>query len=151
MSELTASREIKETIDQFEAALAEYPAVDCPVVHRFTPGLYIRQTTIPAGTLVTSAEHKTEHPFVITQGEIEVISENEGAVVYKAPFHGTTKPATRRMLRAITDVVWTTFHVTKETDLEKIAEEILTPHSNPLLENHPAQWRISNNQVKQIQ
>jgi hypothetical protein len=151
MSELTSSQEIKETIDQFEAALTEYPAVDCPVVHRFTPGLYIRQTTVPAGTMFTSAEHKTEHPFVLTEGELEVISENEGAVFYKAPLHGVTKAGTRRMIRAITDVVWTTYHVTQETDLDKIAEDIIAPHSNPLLQNHIAQWRISNNKIEQIQ
>jgi len=151
MSELTSSQEIKETIDQFEAALTEYPAVDCPVVHRFTPGLYIREIFIPAGTMLTSAEHKKEHPFVITKGEIEVISENEGAITYLAPFHGITKPGTRRMLRAITDTIWTTYHVTQETDLDKIAEDIIAPHSNPLLQNHIAQWRISNNKIEQIQ
>ena len=150
MSELTSSLEISETINQFEAALMDHPAVDCPVTHRFTPGLYIREIFIPAGTLITSAEHKTEHPFVITKGEIEVISENEGAVIYQAPFHGITKPGTRRMLRAITDVVWTTYHVTQHTDLDRIAEEIIEPNSNPLLENRVAQWRVSNNQVKQI-
>lgn len=151
MNELTSSQDITETIDRFEAALMEYPAVDCPVTHRFTPGLYIRQTKVPAGTLFTSAEHKIEHPFVLTEGELEIISEKEGAVFYKAPLHGTTKAGTRRMIRAITDVVWTTFHVTQNTDLEKIAEEILAPNCNPFLENHLAQWRISNNQIKEIQ
>jgi len=150
MSELATSREITEIIDQFEAALIEYPTVDCPVTHQFTPGLYIRQTTVPAGTLFTSAEHKTEHPFVLTEGELEIISENEGAVFYKAPLHGVTKAGTRRMIHAITDVVWTTFHVTNETDLDKIAEEILVPNCNPLLGNHIERWRISNNQMKQI-
>ena len=151
MSELTSSQEITETINQFEAALMDHPTVECPVTHRFTPGLYIRQTTVPAGTLFTSAEHKTEHPFVLTEGELEIISENEGAVFYKAPLHGITKVGTRRMIRAITDVVWTTYHVTQHTDLDKIAEEILAPNCNPLLENHIAQWRVSNNQIKKIQ
>lgn len=150
MSELTSNREITETINRFEAALMDHPAVDCPVTHRFTPGLYIRQTRVPAGTLFTSAEHKTEHPFVLTEGELEIISENEGAVFYKAPLHGVTKAGTRRMIRAITDVVWTTYHVTQHTDLDRIAEEIIEPNSNPLLENRVAQWRISNNQTKQI-
>ena len=150
MNQLASSKEITEIIDQFEAALMEYPAVDCPVTHQFTPGLYIRQTTVPAGTLFTSAEHKTEHPFVLTEGELEIISENEGSVFYKAPLHGITKAVTRRMIRAITDVVWTTFHVTNKTDLDEIAEELLAPNCNPLLENHIAQWRISNNQMKQI-
>lgn len=109
------------------------PAVEMPVTHRFTPGMYIREIFIPAGTLLTSAIHKTEHPFVISKGRIAVISENEGRVIYEAPFTGITQPGTRRVLHAETDTIWTTFHATDETDVSKICLAILEPHVNPLL------------------
>lgn len=142
-------------IDELEAAIvaSDKPRVDCPVVHRFTPGLYIREIFIPAGTLLTSMEHRFEHPFVISKGRIEVFSENEGAVVYEAPHCGITKPGTRRGLLAITDTVWTTFHVTDETDVEKIGDAILAPHFNPLLPSNDPKleaWRISNHQPPRI-
>jgi hypothetical protein len=135
-------------IDDIEKAIVESgrPPAYCPVEHRFTPGLYIREIFIPAGTLLTSMEHRKEHPFVISQGRIEVVSETEGSVIYEAPYTGITQPGTRRALHALTDVVWTTFHVTDETDIEKIVAEITAPHVNPLLPNYdPAKeaWRSS--------
>jgi hypothetical protein len=38
---------------------------------------------------------------------------------------GQTQPGMKRVIYAITDTVWTTFHVTEETDVDKIAEQIL--------------------------
>jgi hypothetical protein len=114
-------------MDELEVAMAKLPQVELPVVHRFTEGLYIREIQIPAGTILTSMTHKTEHPFVLSQGSIMVTSDNEGSVVYEAPYTGITKPNTRRALKALTDVVWTTFHVTNETDVDKIGEQILEP------------------------
>lgn len=114
-----------ELLDDLEVALARLPRVELPVTHRFTPGMYIREIQIPAGVMLTSMTHKTEHPFVISQGRIKVTSDTEGSVVYEAPYTGITKPGTRRALHAETDVVWTTFHATEETDVDKICQQIL--------------------------
>jgi hypothetical protein len=136
-------------IDELEAALAVNGAADCPVIHRFTPGMYIREIFIRAGTLGTSMEHRTEHPFVISKGCIHVISESEGKVIYQAPYCGITQPGTRRVLYAETDTVWTTFHATDETDVEKIGEAILEPHVNPLLPEHLLnQWKLQHPTLK---
>lgn len=133
----------RDFLDRLELSMSGMEPRLMPVTHRFTPGLYIREIHIPAGTLLTSMEHKTEHPFVVSAGTIAVISATEGRQVYRAPFTGITKPNTRRALYAYEDTIWTTFHVTTETDVAKIAESILEPHENNLLgENHPAlnQW-----------
>lgn len=129
MNDITMNTPSKsEQLNQLEVALAQLPRVELPVTHRFTKGMYIREIQIPAGTMLTSMTHKTEHPFVISKGSIMVTSDNEGSVVYEAPYTGITKPNTRRALHSLTDVVWTTFHVTDETDVEKICEQILEPH-----------------------
>lgn len=125
MNELLTSKD--EILDDLEVALAHLPRVELPVVHRFTPGMYIREISIPAGTMLTSMVHKTEHPFVLSQGRIKVTSDNEGSVIYEAPFTGITQPGTRRALHAETDVIWTTFHATDLTDVEAICDEILEP------------------------
>jgi len=132
MSELVQTKD--SILDELETAMAKLPQVHLEVKHIFTDGLYVREIYIPAGTIVTSAIHKTEHPFVISQGEIMVTSDNEGSVVYKAPYTGVTKPNTRRALKALSDVIWTTFHVTNETDVDKIGEEILAPKDNSHIE-----------------
>ena len=132
-----------DQIDALEAAMQGHAPAVCPVTHRFTPGLYIREIFIPAGTLLTSAIHLTEHPFVISKGRIWVSSETEGSVLYEAPHTGITQPHTRRALFAETDTIWTTFHVTEETNVEQIAARILDHRINPLLEDSEfiAQWR----------
>ena len=127
MNELKEKTSKDELLDDLEVSLAHLPRVDLPVTHRFTDGMYIREIQIPAGTMLTSMVHKTQHPFVISQGSVKVTSDNEGSVIYEAPFTGITEPNTRRALHALTDVIWTTFHVTNETDVAKIGEEILEP------------------------
>ena len=53
-----------EKIDELEAVMLEnFPIIDCPLVHRFTEGLYVREIFMPAGSLITSKIHKTQHQY----------------------------------------------------------------------------------------
>ena len=65
-------RENDARIDELEAALQSYEPVHCPVKHRFTEGMYIREIFMPAGTLLTSKIHNTEHPYTISLGTAAV-------------------------------------------------------------------------------
>lgn len=134
---------IHDKIDELESKMIEYPFVECPLVHRFTPGMYIREIFMPAGSMVTSMIHKTEHPFVVSMGIVNVLI-NEEVQTIEAPYCGITKPGTRRVLYCVTDVVWTTFHaidIKPEDNSEKavlkavqlIESLIIEPHENPLL------------------
>jgi len=67
-------------VDRLEMEISRLPAAVCPLVHSFTPGIYVRQIVIPAGTLLTSMEHKTEHPFIVISGTIEVLSDFENEI-----------------------------------------------------------------------
>lgn len=120
-------------LDIAEAKIASMKPVDCPLVHRFMPGMYVREIFIPKGTVLTSATHKTVHPFVVLSGSISVWSEEEKAVRYDAPHFGVTMPGTRRMLYAHRDTVWLTFHATKRRTPDGVAEDILVPRENKLL------------------
>lgn len=123
-------------LDELEFNLSKLPQAVMPLVHLFTPGLYVRQIEIPAGTLLTSMEHSTEHPFVILSGTIDVISDFE-EIQYVGPCMGVTKPGTKRLLFAHTDTVWLTFHANPENlqDPEQIGMRILAPVSNPLFQD----------------
>lgn len=125
------------SIADLEAALAQLPPAEMPVTHRWTPGLYIREIHIPAGVIATTMEHRTEHPFVLSAGVVEVVDSHGQAQLLQAPFTGITRPGTKRALRALTDVVWTTFHVTDKTDVEEIAADLLEPNPDPARN----QWR----------
>lgn len=84
--------------------------IELPLVHRFTPGLYTREIFMPAGTLLTSRIHKTEHPFVVLTGKVSVYIPGEGVEHIEAPHVGVTQPGTRRVLYIHEDCRWLTFH-----------------------------------------
>ena len=120
-----------DRVDELESDLAKMEQFHFPVQDVFTPGLYTRIITMPKGSFLTSEIHKTEHPFLIMKGKVEVANVETGEVViYEAPHVGITKPYTRRVLNVIEDTVWATSHVTKETDVEKIGDKILVQRDN---------------------
>lgn len=127
-----------EQINLLEAALVQnFPPVECPVRHSFTPGLYSRSIFMPKGTVITSKIHRTTHPYVVTQGSAMVRVDGEWTAIV-APYHGVTKAGTRRVLLITEDCVWTTYHVTQKTTVEEVEAEIIEPHvSSPFqLEDH---------------
>lgn len=113
-----------QEIDRAEEVMRKFPQQEMPLRHVFTPGLYTREITMPAGTLLTSRIHLFEHPFVISKGAVSVWSDEHGWERFQAPYLGITKPGTRRVLYIHEETVWTTFHVTNETDPDKIGLQI---------------------------
>lgn len=130
-------------IDRLEADMvASCKKGNFPSEHLFVPGVYCRITVLPKGSKLTSMEHITEHFFTIPVGEVNVMSENEGTTNYKGPCVGITKPGTRRVIEAVEETTWITFHRTDQTDILKIADEILAPHENPLIPDEAKnQWK----------
>ena len=119
---------------------------EMPLVHRFTPGLYIREIFMPKGALVVSLKHLTEHPFVVSKGHAAVLTET-GVQQIKAPHCGITKAGTQRVLFIHEDCVWTTFHVTNETDPEKIVSQVT---EKPPFEGNQNCPTVSREQMQQL-
>ena len=126
---LGAPPETHEQFDSVEARLlAQFPAVDLPLIHRFTPGLYVREIFMPAGTVCTSKIHKTEHPYVVLTGKALVLIPGQGVELIEAGKVGITQPGTRRLLAILEDCRWLTFHPIEESeqgDLEAIEARII--------------------------
>lgn len=95
-----------------------------PVLHHFAPGMYGREILLPAGSLVVGKIHKHAHLNIISMGRCRVVTE-DGPLELEAPYTFVSKPGTKRVVLAHTDVVWTTCHVTESTDLEHIESEII--------------------------
>ena len=117
-------------VDAIEEAIESLPNQEMPLTHIFTPGLYTRQILMPKGppgslgVLVTSRIHLTEHPFVLSAGVVSVWDDANGWTTLRAPYIGVTKPGTRRILFIHEDAIWTTFHVTNETDPDEIVRQL---------------------------
>lgn len=99
--------------------------VEPEVKHFFSDGSYGREMTILKGTVIVGKIHKHSHINVISKGIIDVWTEYD-MVRYEAPITFVSKPLTKRLVKAVEDTVWTTIHVTDETDLDKIEKEVIT-------------------------
>lgn len=130
--------EAMSLVDRVEEELVKSgkELADFPVVHRFTPGLYAREIFMPAGSLLTSKIHNTEHPFVISSGKVSVWTREHGVITLSAPHTGITLPGTRRVLFVHEDTTWVTFHLNPDDckDVDVIGERILADHKNPRIE-----------------
>jgi len=110
-------------LEDVEGDMLGYPQVDCPITHRFGPNIYIREVVIPAGTLVMGHSHKTEHMNVILAGRIAVVIDGDTTVMEgPASF---TAPAGRKVLYAIDEVIMQNIHVTAETDVYALEDQLV--------------------------
>lgn len=114
--------------------MVRFRPVEMPVTHRFTPGMYAREIFMPAGTLLTSKIHKTEHQYVVISGKVSVWVGDGEEIVLEAGHVGITMPGTRRVLYIHEDTRWITFHPTELTDLAAIEQELIEPHDFPKLD-----------------
>ena len=139
MTEATLATPDRELLDALGDAMKTHRRVEVPVTHLQTPGLYCREVSIMKGTMILSARHLTEHPFVISKGKILVITEGGEREILTAPHTGVTKPGTRRAVHALEDTVWATFHPTDETDIEAICLNLVETEPDTAL----MQWAES--------
>ena len=122
---------------------------ELPTTHIFTPGLYTRTILMRAGMIVTSRIHRTEHPFVVSQGHCLVYDDRNGPVSIKAPYMGITKPGTHRVLLILKDTIWSTFHATELTDVKEIEEWLAEPLSaHPGLVSFPNPYTNKCGEIK---
>lgn len=120
------STALREKIDALEVLMLREPQVEIEPVHHFASGLYAREITIRAGTLLTGKIHRTEHLNIVSQGRIIVWTE-DGMKEVSAPFTMVSRPGTKRVGYALEDTVWITIHATTETDLAKLEAELIAP------------------------
>lgn len=97
-----------------------------PVLHHFAPGMYGREILLPADSLTVGKIHKHAHLNIISMGKCRVLTE-DGVQSLEAPYTFVSKPGTKRVVYAITDVVWTTCHLAESTGLEEIEAEVIAP------------------------
>jgi len=98
-----------------------------PLKHSFSDGIYVRQISIPKGTILIGKIHKDSHPVFLMQGSIKVVTEN-GCEIFEAPCNFISEPGEKRAAIALTDVVWTTVHTnpTNTEDLDELEKHIIS-------------------------
>jgi len=94
--------------------VSEYPQgdrPDCPLVHSFGGGMYVREIFIPAGMLLTGKIHRHEHPNFLMEGTVSMITEDGGAQIMEAPQSMLSPAGCKRALYTHTPTWWITVHL----------------------------------------
>jgi hypothetical protein len=119
--------ERRQRIFRLQDALANEPQWAGEPQHNFAPGSYARTLFLPAGVVVVGKIHKHAHQNIVSYGHVMVMTEGEGLQEIRGPVVFTSSPGTKRALCAIEDTLWTTVHVTDETDLAKVEAHVIAP------------------------
>lgn len=115
----------RDHILQFESMLRQFEQMYLPLTHTFAPGAYGRTIILPKGCMVVGKIHKHAHLNIVSKGRVSVVTEF-GRMDIEGPHVFTSQPGTKRALYVHEECVWTTVHLTNETDLEKIEDEIIS-------------------------
>jgi len=98
-------------------------ALNWPLKHTFSNGIYSRELTIPEGGLLIGKIHKHQHHNFLLQGEIIVITEDGGTELLQAPCTIVSKPGTQRIGYALTETVWATVHLNESNTQDLVLLE----------------------------
>ena len=124
METLSLPQSWNAKIERIEALYLDEPQIDCPVSHVFSDGLYFRTIFMPAGTFVIGHRHRTRHLNVILQGRASVLINGEVHQV-KAGQIFESDAGVKKVLFIHEDMRWGTVHVTEETDLKRLEEQLI--------------------------
>ena len=117
----------REKIEIMEWAMArafDNIADDLPVRHFVHGGMYTRELTIPADTLLTGKVHTKEHICMLSKGHLAVMTD-DGMKYIKAPYTFKARSGLKKIGYAISDCVFTTINTTDLTDIKEIENELL--------------------------
>ena len=124
-SDITQSAEsLRSKVDRLEHEMLNLPQIEIPVQHGFGPGFYARTITIPAGATITGKVHATEHIFMVTKGDITLITD-DGVLRVQAGYQAVCKPGMKRAGHAHAETVCVNIHITDETDLAKLESDLI--------------------------
>lgn len=122
-------------IGELESHMLKEEQVECPVIHRFGPGTYIREVHIPANTLAIGHEQNFKHTNIMLKGRVTMLNDDGSTTQYKAPMIFTGKPG-RKIGFIHEDMVWLNVYPNTEgeQDIEKLENKWLTKSDSFKLE-----------------
>lgn len=125
-----------EKLEEITRECLTLPQLSGRVVHRFGPGLYIRELTVPVtpgtASFMIGRCHKVEHVNIMLKGRVVVLNKDGSLEELVAPLTFIGKPGQKIGL-VIEEMVWLNVWATDETDVEKLEAMFLEP-SDPLEE-----------------
>ena len=112
-------------IDLLEKMWLNQEQVPCPVVHRFAPGICVREVNIPANTYAIGHHQNFPHLNILLKGRVSIRNEDGTFTEMKAPMVFVGKPG-RKIGFIHENMTWLNVYHTHETDVEKIEDHFIT-------------------------
>ena len=128
-------------IEKVESHLLDLPQVECPVVHHFGPGIYIREVTLPAGTLAIGHAQRFEHLNIMLTGAVAMVGDDGQTKVLRAPMIFVGKPG-RKLGYVLETCIWQNVYATDERDIDKFESMFL---------DKSATWQAHAEATKQLE
>lgn len=117
---------LEDKIYRLEALMQGQPQVVTPVRNWFCNGMYAREFTVPAGTLLTGAIHYHDSIAVMQTGRVRVVNADGTEQDIVAPQTFIQPAGVKRIGLVLEDMVWTTFHTCQASTVEAAERELVT-------------------------
>jgi hypothetical protein len=123
-------RPMRDRVLNYERAVGALEQVDLPLRHFFinekaASHVYAREITIKKGIAAVGRVHKFSCINIVSKGKLLVATE-DGVKVVEGPCTWVSEAGCKRALYTLEDTIWTTIHLTDETDIAKIKDELGT-------------------------
>lgn len=110
-------------VQALETSLCGAAQADCPVLHHFGPGIYIREVHLPAGACVVGHAHRHAHLCVMLAGRLTMIGMDGTRREVSAPATFIGTPG-RKIAVIHEDVIFQNIYATEETDVATLEERL---------------------------
>lgn len=134
---------MREKVLCLEEFLRGFPQLPEQLTHHFADGIYARELRIPRDSVIVGKIHRHAHLNFLMKGDISVLTEH-GIRRIQAPAVIASAPGIKRAGYAHEDTIWITVHATRETDLEKIEDQVICKSFDEF-------ERIAADEVKQLE
>jgi hypothetical protein len=101
--------------------------------HHFCNGVYCREFFLPAGGVAVGKMHAKESFFLIVKGVARISTADGSVHTIAAPFMAVTQPGSKRVVFALEDTTFLTFHPNPddEHDLVRLEQTYIIPEALP--------------------
>jgi hypothetical protein len=131
----TVKTDIKQSLDNLAVAVKGAPQVECKESHHFGPNIYIKEVTLPAGSVIVGKYHRHEHLCNMVSGRMIVVDSEGNRTELVAPMTFMAKSG-RKIAYIIETVVFQNIFSTSETDIQKLEDMIVDNSKDMLLEGN---------------
>lgn len=126
-TEVVPHRSWKQKLANASRAMGQMKQAELPTRHYFSPGIYIRELFMPAGTIAIGKIHKHAHMNILLKGRLALVGEDGERTELVAPMTFASPAGTQKAVHVLEDTILQNVHATDERDLESLEAALIEP------------------------